>query len=150
MGAKIDIDSIVGFTDILDTVYYAGFFDGEGTVHLRQNKAPNGKVYPVLHVNIGQSDRRVLDYLQAIWGGNIYVYKPAEHRKMTKEFFQWSIVGTRAHKFILQVRPYLKVRDLVADEALRAYQDHLARMEDNVRERERIRDLPPEAIPGCI
>lgn len=120
------MDNIQGFTLEADKVYYAGFFDGEGHCNIRNNKAPNGKIYPILHVSIGQKNRKPLDYLASIFGGNIYLYE-------AKAFHQWSIVGTRAKKFLIQVRPYLKVRCDQVDTAMAAFQEHQTRMDENAR-----------------
>lgn len=103
-GKKLDPASITGFTSELDRAYAAGFFDGEGHVNFR----------PYIHVQIGQKDDRPLKWLQSAFEGNIYVYK----NEQNKGFSQWSIVGTRAQVFLMQIQPYLRVKDLQVKNAL--------------------------------
>lgn len=121
MSALLNENDIPGFLTELDTVYAADFFDGEGHINCRKNKGPNGKIYLALHISIGQSQREVLEWFAAIFGGNIYEYK-AEGKK-TKVFWQWSIVGTRARKFARQIRPYCKVKMLQIDTAVNAWEN---------------------------
>ena len=91
-----------------ELAYIAGFFDGEGTCHLRKNK--RGKyLFKTVHVSIGQTQREVLDWLVTFYSGSIYVYKKGvKHR--TQDFHQWSIVGTRAVKFLLDIYPWCVIK----------------------------------------
>lgn len=101
---------IKGFQSDIDCAYAAGFFDGEGHINVRINTGSNKKKYKALHVNIGQSTIEVLEWLQHYYGGNIYHYPAGKNKHRKNDFWQWSIVGTRAWKFVQQIKPHLKVK----------------------------------------
>ena len=115
LGGTLDPNLVKGFSTPEECAYTAGFFDGEGHCNNRASKAPNGKVYISLHVTIGQKNRAPLEWLQKFWGGNIYLYE-------AKQFSQWSITGTRARKFLSQIRPYTIVKCNQIDQAVIAWE----------------------------
>lgn len=89
-------------------IYAAGFFDGEGSVTLAKPNSsyPN---YVLLRVDIGQTSKPVLDWFQEVWGGAIH-YRNANRGRSVKENWQWYISGVRAQVFLIDVLPYLKVK----------------------------------------
>ena len=119
MPGLLDPREIIGFEAAIDRAYAAGFFDADGHANLRWNKSPNknsDKRYPMLHISIGQKDPAILDWHQRHFGGNIYMYDPARNKRPTV-FHQWSIVGTRAYVYYLQLRPYLRCKRKQLDDA---------------------------------
>jgi hypothetical protein len=126
---ELDPNTVRGFQSDTDAAYAAGFFDGEGHVNFRKNRNKNGKIYTMLHVNIGQTSFPVLDWLKEYFGGSIYQYDAGtgtEGSKRTKTFWQWSIVGTRAKLFLKQIRPFLKVKHDQVDERLSVWENRNA------------------------
>lgn len=112
MPGLLNPNEVTGFETVADRAYAAGFFDADGHANLRWNKSPNknsDKRYPMLHISIGQKDPTILGWHQDHFGGNIYTYDPAKNKR-PNVFHQWSIVGTRAYVYYLQLRPYLKGR----------------------------------------
>jgi len=54
-----------------DWAWAAGFFDGEGNVASRDNSSGGRQI----KVQVTQKDRRVLEKIQSIFGGNIYPHQ---------------------------------------------------------------------------
>lgn len=115
---ELDPNVIKGFDTAIQKAYAAGFFDGEGTVNFRDNRAPNGKIYKTIHVSIGQTSRPVLEWIQQYYDGYIYEYNKEER----KTFWQWSIVGTRASIFLKHIHEFTIVKHLKISEALSAWE----------------------------
>lgn len=113
------IASIIGAWGSTDLAYLAGFFDGEGYVGIRINKR-NGCEFKTLHVSIGQAHEGIVKKLQEWYGGSIHTYEPREGRKITKHFYQWSIVGLRALRFLHDIYPYVIVKKEQIDRAVEA------------------------------
>jgi len=90
------------------TIWAAGFFDGEGTVHLTKRGE--------LIVMANQIVERPLMALQRAFGGNI---RPVPARVPGyRDQWSWVATGPRARNFLTTIRPYLLVRGTVADAAL--------------------------------
>lgn len=88
--------------------YFAGFFDGEGTVDIRFRTTHGGKYFRYeLRVQIVQIDVKPLIVLRDKWGGSIC--KPKNSKTS-----RWLVSSDQAAKFLRDVRPHLIVK---ADEA---------------------------------
>lgn len=86
------------------TIYFAGFFDGEGTVDIRYRKTHKGKYGRFeLRVQVAQLDTAPLIEMQGIWGGSIC--KPKTHNVS-----RILIAGKQAIKFLADIHPYLRVK----------------------------------------
>jgi hypothetical protein len=105
----------------LDVAYAAGFFDGEGCIHIardrsRGSRVRNVRVQYLLHVVVSQNDRRPLDWLCERWNGGVFVVREAQGN--WAKAHAWRAVGPTAGRFLADVRPYLQVKAAVADNAL--------------------------------
>lgn len=95
--------------------YAAGFFDGEGHLHISNNHGAGLKYrYHTLVVSVGQNDPRPLRELQETYGGAI-------HKNITssgKQYGQWVLNNHRAASFLEKVLPHLIVKRAQALEAV--------------------------------
>ena len=93
-------------------IYYAGFFDGEGSVFEAAYKDRHGKPRTRLTATVTQVDRRVLDRLQNILGcGN--VYEKYDRRSVSKNWqicHQITLSDRSARQFLVWIEPYLFVK----------------------------------------
>ncbi len=95
----------------VDKAWTAGILDGEG--HLRIFKR-------TFAVEVGNTDRRMLDKLQRLWNGTIYFRKPRKDRPNEKPFWLWSAMGQKiAYPCLLACLPYLVVKKERAAELIR-------------------------------
>jgi hypothetical protein len=100
-----------------DCAYAAGFFDGEGTVFIaedRGRKEARGPIYN-MHVTACQVDPDPIHWLQHRWGGTI-VRRSA--RANTRPCWIWNCFAREALAFLRDVRPYLMVKADEADVAI--------------------------------
>ncbi len=86
----------------ISAAYAAGLFDGEGSISISQGKKYKRPLLS-LHLEIGLCRPDVLYLLQQQFGGNICT---GQHR----EFWRWSLQSTFAHKFLLEIQPYVVVK----------------------------------------
>jgi len=100
--------------------YAAGFFDGEGSLSIIRQRTSRGRgrdVYKVALI-VANNNRSVLESLQAEFGGRIYKNafrtKPANWRPS----FQWHLWGEECEQFCIVVRPYMRIKGVLADSAL--------------------------------
>jgi hypothetical protein len=98
--------------DPLDA-YLAGFFDGEGSISIIRRK-PHGHV---LHVDVGQIDRRPLELLRSRFGGSIQLQR--RHSFGRRDLWYWKTGSQNAVPFLEAMLPYLIVKREQAELALR-------------------------------
>jgi len=100
--------------DMIDRgdAYYAGFFDGEGSISIVRRK-PHGHI---LHVDVGQVDRRPLDALKTRFGGT--VQRQARHSYGQRDLWYWKVSARSALPFLEAVLPHLIVKREQAELAL--------------------------------
>lgn len=107
-----------------DKAYLAGFFDGEGWATTGES---NGFY---IRVAIGQTHLEVLVWIQAIFGGRLSQNLQPDNHLSKKPMHRWEISGQAAYEVLKIIRPYLKVKAVVADLVMRAFEvrkDHPAR-----------------------
>lgn len=102
----------------MDVSYAAGFFDGEGSIAVIQNRTRGekikrgipGKIYLKysLVVAISNTAKDVLDSFSQKWGGNVYQQKKTT--KQAKQCFVWRLNGKHAKPFLEDVFPFLRVK----------------------------------------
>jgi hypothetical protein len=82
--------------------YFAGFFDGEGTVDIRARQTHNSKYLRFeLRVSIPQVIDAPLIKAQSIWGGSLV---------KGKRINTWSCASKLAVQFLSDIYPYLIVK----------------------------------------
>lgn len=137
--------------DIQDVCYFAGFFDGEGTISAGVTKRGMAK----FSVEVFQVRRAILDALCELFGGKVRVAREARGRQ--RRTHAWCLSGDGAERFLRTILPHLRVkrreaelalefRRLVPRKGVRLGGDDAARVE-----RRRISDLILSArheVPG--
>lgn len=98
--------------------YFAGYFDGEGSIIFRDRKSGRRVMN---HIAIVNSDKAPLIELQQMFGGNLAVVD----RKITggnlrnqpqngfKVCYSWQLAGSGARQFLLSILPYLRHKDRI-------------------------------------
>jgi hypothetical protein len=112
----------------VDKAYAAGFFDGEGTVTIAEGRRENSR-WPIynMRVIVGQNDLDQLLWLRERWSGTIVARAAAGNRK---QHHTWSAFSRQAHRFLLDVQPYLRLKRERADLAI-DFQSHMQRPGSN-------------------
>lgn len=95
-----------------DFAYAAGIVDGEGNVSIRKKSAREGRRVRDIHteVIITITDRPVLEWLQARWGGGILHQHRSEKHAHWQDIYRWNIYSARAGKFLRDIQPYCIVK----------------------------------------
>lgn len=96
--------------DPITVAWAAGFFDGEGNVHLDTDGG--------LHVGAAQTVHEPLFALQRAFGGTVRDRAAASARHRHQWF--WRLSGWNAVEFLRFVRPHLRVKGRQADLAIAA------------------------------
>jgi hypothetical protein len=81
----------------LEIAYFAGFFDGEGSIGIYRKK------YVVC---VAQCDPRPLHRMKEIWGGN--VYQQTRMIKTHRPKYLWQINGEAGRQFLIDTLPFLR------------------------------------------
>jgi len=88
----------------MQDAYVAGLFDGEGSVGRYAYRASkNGKTYYRLHARIINTDRTLLDLIQAEYGGRVY----PKYDKKRSHGFDLHFTYRSAERFLHRILPYL-------------------------------------------
>lgn len=96
--------------DPLTVAWAAGFFDGEGNIHIYER----GNV----GVGASQTTPEPLLALREAFGGDVRGRTPTDPRHKDQWF--WGVRGPMAGEFLRLVRPHLRVKGPLADVALMA------------------------------
>ena len=102
------------FTETEKLIWAAGFFEGEGTVHITKQG--------YLDVKIANTSYKSLKLLQSISGGRIYKY-PNYRKKNgdTTSIYRLCIFGLKAYEFLKKILPYMKFRRRQVELAIEFY-----------------------------
>ena len=97
-----------------DLAYAAGFFEGEGSISFyltRPHKNKAGNMIPSFlgNVVIGNTDKFVLDWFHAMFGGNVNKRDPKFQKLGTKDIWTWQLFGHKAKAWLKLVLPYFKL-----------------------------------------
>ena len=84
--------------------YMAGFFDGEGCVTISR---PRSRSNYQLEVNIGNTNREVLEWVQRNYGGRLHRMRKHIYYKPISV---WQVSGEEAIDFLQLILPFLKVK----------------------------------------
>lgn len=94
-----------------DRVWFAGFFDGEGCVHIR-NPIPSHPGW-VLSIALANSGMDALRYAHGVMGG-LLAARPRQ-KPHYRDQLRWSACCDEALAVLLAIRPFLRVKHLQAD-----------------------------------
>lgn len=135
--------------DIRESAYFAGFFDGEGHVMIREVRRDNGTnrsiKYVGLEVHVALSNLCPDPLLRARdrWAGRVYGYKRPGRDRICH---RWQACGQKASAFLSDVLPFLLVKQRQAALALElqarinATRHNRLRLPSEMAERYRLRD----------
>jgi hypothetical protein len=103
-----------------DLAWAAGFIDGEGCISVIKRKTGQSKAgrryeYHQLNINVPQIDKAPLDKLQKMFGGMVRANKAIGNRRPS---FVWTIHSRIAYNTLIQLIPYLIVKQREAELAL--------------------------------
>lgn len=101
-----------------DSSYFAGFFDGEGSVlvYRRSSMMPRGRTAPYqIRATVTNTNRLVIQHFQDRFGGNVKEYGPEARRRRA---WKWTVLCREAESFLRCIRPFLVVKDAEADVAI--------------------------------
>ncbi len=85
--------------DETEIAYFAGFFDGEGTLGIY-----NGRHV----VCLANTDARPLRRAQELWGGHLYRMKRQKYA--VRDIWHWNIYGHAARPFLEAILPHSQLK----------------------------------------
>ncbi len=94
----------------LSDQYIAGFFDGEGCIHIGTYKA-YGNIQHRLQISIAQNDVTVLQALADRFGGKL-------HPQGSRTAMQWHLWCNKAYDFLKAIYPHLILKKEQAELAI--------------------------------
>lgn len=88
--------------------YFAGFFDGEGSVSIAKlpNNTCTGKPQHYLYIQICNEVKAPLDEIKKYLNGSVYSYKAESGKTM----WRWCGAANVAEKFLREIQPYSIVK----------------------------------------
>lgn len=98
----------------MDLSYFAGFFDGEGSINITTRQRKHFSVEHSMSISIGQKDGATLDWIKENVGGRIYIVK----RDNT---YFWTASNREAERILKLLLPYLQYKKPQAETALSFY-----------------------------
>lgn len=84
-----------------ELAYFAGFFDGEGSVAIYRKKYV---------VSLTNTDVRPLLRANAIWGGFISKQTIATRPGAVQDIWRWQIYGHNSRGFLVGIRPFVVIK----------------------------------------
>lgn len=100
-----------------DVVWAAGFFDGEGCIVLRKQKAKDRSLIHVLQLTLANTHRPALEeFCKAVGVG--YVRVKSKSTKSWRRCWVWQTGAAKAAQVLQLLRPHLRVKRAEADVAL--------------------------------
>jgi len=84
--------------------YTAGLIDGEGSIFIARRKKKTRYYYEPT-VMVGNTDKAMIDYLTALYGG--WVTKSKTRWKSNTDLYFWGIAGDSMRQFLKDILPYL-------------------------------------------
>ena len=105
-------------------IYFAGLFDGEGTVNVAQYWKPNkkmGRRYLCwrIAIEIAMTDKETVQWCCDTFGGNLKE-KPSKEHKMQ---YRWRRVFRDAHRIAKAIRPFAMTKKKDLEKILKHYGD---------------------------
>jgi hypothetical protein len=92
--------------------YVAGLLDGEGSLCIGMSRAKSAGRAPSywLQVGITNTDRALMDWLLATFGGHISDNSHAPTKRQYSPCWAWRIMGTQAVPFLEALKPYVRIK----------------------------------------
>lgn len=95
-------------------MWFAGLFDGEGSVILSQRSLPGGGS---VRIEITNTVRALLERAREVVGAGYITVKPSKNQRHQDKMI-WTLYGGAALEVLRQVRPWLIVKAERADAVL--------------------------------
>ena len=101
--------------DPLEVAYFAGLFDGEGSVALywRTDRKAKGRKNLGWFLNIANTDPRPLVRAHQLFGGG-FVPQPSRSPR-NRMSWVWYINGSKAERFLAAILPFLRIKKAQAE-----------------------------------
>ncbi len=98
--------------------YFAGFFDGEGSIGIMKSRVRGKNWSPEhrLQISIGQNDGGTMDWIVENFGGHL-------HRVKRDNSYYWLTSNRHAYELLKTISPYLKYKKPQADLAIQFYDE---------------------------
>lgn len=102
--------------------YYAGFFDGEGSIGIYRNGGRNWHLRTQLTQNILPSTTELMLELNALYGGNLSTMRSKIY--LGGGAYNWQLNGDVAVAFLRDIQPHLRLKKEQADIAIAWQEAH--------------------------
>jgi hypothetical protein len=102
-----------------DWAYAAGFVDGEGCIAVVRSFGPKrGRYYYGVQVVVTNTDRRVLDWMQSVWGGWVVPTSTSATQIRARSGWNWRTSSVTARAFLRGLQPWLRLKGGQCENAL--------------------------------
>jgi len=95
-----------------DLAYFAGFFDGEGCITIRNTKRANGRIERQLCVSIGNTNEWIISQIQFSFDGYIWHNKAHDNNR---DKWQLILTSRKALNLLESLLPYLTIKRAEAE-----------------------------------
>lgn len=104
-----------------ELAYAAGVIDSDGWIGISKNARPSGTYRYTTHISVVNTSMALMNWLEERFGGNI-INQPrvSENHKTT---YYWRSSDDSAMEVLRQVRPYLVIKTMQADIAIKFRED---------------------------
>ena len=94
----------------LTAAYIAGFVDGEGYISICPyvRKDRNNQVYYKHAFKVVSTDKKIIEWLKASFGGYIYVRTPKKPNDSVS--YTWSLDSYNTEQVLKSIYPFLKIK----------------------------------------
>uniref|UniRef100_A0A6M3JES2 Putative HNH homing endonuclease n=1 Tax=viral metagenome TaxID=1070528 RepID=A0A6M3JES2_9ZZZZ len=90
-----------------DLAYTAGIIDGEGYIGIKYTGRKSGRRYRTLRVEVGNTNKILIDWLQLHYGGSYY---QAKSKPQNRQYWKWGLSAKQAAAFLEKILPYLLIK----------------------------------------
>jgi len=95
-------------TNFARNAYFAGLFDGEGSVFTTNTNSTGEYEKLVVAIAMRADKAQPLPEGQKIWGGSLHLRLPRKSNH--NEVLDWKLYTRSAEKFLLSIRPFLRIK----------------------------------------
>jgi len=93
-----------------DLAYFAGLFDGEGSIGIYHKTQRDRKhSYLTLQCIVQMTNSFIPHLLQMHFGGSLFVDKKFRYQNKAVSY-RWGVVGRQALAFLQEIYPYLRIK----------------------------------------
>lgn len=115
---SVDITDKVLKLSETQKAYFAGFFDGEGCIHIaKKEKQPDGEYLEYqLQVDYTNTNKEVMNYIVSFFAGTLIKRNGVNFNQ--RPYWHWKIYSRSAKIFLKTILPYLIVKRAEANKAI--------------------------------